>query len=178
MLFVFLFCRFSQLGESSPCQDRSYPVDPFISAVSCRPTLLNPREHGRHTCYAIQPCGRGLSFALPPNRPSPIPRVNFHCARDTLAPDSMSESPLPFRDSPHYTIADAPRSRGLIDFSERRKNTVRLGWERPRGEENRRPRRRRRRSWEQLNAHSEQLNATMCRQGTVAFTLTSHQKYT
>ena len=30
----------------------------------------------------------------------------------------------------------------------------------------------------QLNAHSEQLNATMCRQGTVlvAFTLTSHQK--
>ena len=39
------------------------------------------------------------------------------------------------------------------------------------------PGRRGRRSWEQLNAHSEQLNATMCRQGTVlvAFTLTSHR---
>ena len=65
-----------------------------------------------------------------------------------------------------------------------RKNTVRLGWgnsarKRPRGGKNRRPGRCERRSWEQLNAHSEQLNATMCRQGTVlvAFTLTSHQEF-
>ena len=64
-----------------------------------------------------------------------------------------------------------------------RKNTVRLGWgnsarKRPRGGQNRRPGRRKRRFWEQLNANSEQLNATMCRQGTVlvAFTLTSHRK--
>ena len=63
-----------------------------------------------------------------------------------------------------------------------RKNMMRLGWgnfalKRPRSGQNRLPGRRERRFWEQLNAHSEQLNATMCHQGTdlVAFTLGSHQ---
>ena len=61
---------------------------------------------------------------------------------------------------------------------------MRLGWgnfalKRPRGGQNRLPGRCERRFWEQLNAHSEQLNATMCHQGTdlVAFTLGSHQTF-
>ena len=60
---------------------------------------------------------------------------------------------------------------------------MRLGWgnfalKRPRGGQNRLPGRCERRFWEQLNAHSEQLNATMCHQCTdlVAFTLGSHER--
>ena len=33
----------------------------------------------------------------------------------------MSESPLPFKDSAHYTITEAPQSRGLFDFFEKGK---------------------------------------------------------
>ena len=61
-----------------------------------------------------------------------------------------------------------------------RKNTMRTGWgdfalKRPRGGQNRLPGRGERQLSEQLNAHSEQPNATMCHQGTklVAFTLGS-----
>jgi len=62
-----------------------------------------------------------------------------------------------------------------------RKNMVRTGWgnfvlKRPRGGPNRPPGRGKRHLSEQLNAHSEELNATMCHQGTelVAFTVGSH----
>ena len=48
--------------------------------------------------------------------PSPVQRSTFIAARDILGPDTLSESPLPLKDGLNYTISDAPRSRGLIDF--------------------------------------------------------------
>ena len=50
--FLWLVPSGSQIFRSP--SDRSYPADPFIPAVSCRFTLLYPREHGRHTSHAIQ----------------------------------------------------------------------------------------------------------------------------
>ena len=64
-LFVSLFAYLARSANLRLARvHRSNPADPFAPAVSCRFTLLNPREHGRHTCYAIQPTLSGLSFTL------------------------------------------------------------------------------------------------------------------
>ena len=108
-----LACSF-RLAVTRLPSDRSYPADPFISAVSCRPTFLYPREHGRHTYYAIRLSSMISHLRLP--RPATFSHLNIpQCFDHVLTSFHKLLSPqVMFLTDIYYRKSSLPPADGLM----------------------------------------------------------------